>query len=400
MSSSEHTEKAESTGAEPAPEAIRLKHGIEQTRAGMAATITALETRLSPSEIREKVGVELEHVEERIRAVARDQLREAKTLVQGELLEAKTLLRAEMEEAEEKLKRGLADASASLKSGLIEAKESVKQDLRDALVGAKQSLRAATLGKVEDLATTLGDKMNDTRDTLVDTIRKNPVPATVMGVGLVWLLMNRSKSEASRTREARQGSDRSGDVVGSVIGQVSGAVAKAAHQTSDTAGGVIHQATDAAGNLLHQASTAAGTALHGASDFAGRIATQSSDTAKGLAHRANDVASRFARQAGDAATSVAGVARTGIDQAKNGFRTTLHENPLALGTASLALGTVVGFSLPRTRGEDALLGDARDRVVQLAGEAAHEAAASVTHLAEQTVTEAKKSMTESNPSKQ
>ncbi len=399
MSSTEHTEKAESSEAESDPGAIRLKHGIEQTRAGMAATISALETRLSPSEIREKVGAELEHVEDRIRAIAREQLREAKTLVQDELLEAKTLLRSEMDDAEEKLKRGLAEAKESFKSGLIEAKESVKEDLRDAFVDAKGSLRAATIGRVEDLATTLGDKMNNTRDTLVDTIRKNPVPATVVGVGLVWLLMNRSKAEASRSR-AEWAGDRPAGVVGNVVGELGGAIAKAAHQTTEATGGVLHQATDAAGTLLHQASTAAGTALHGASDLAGRIAAQSSDKAKDLAHRANDLTSRFARQAGDAATYVAGGARKGVESATKSLRTTLHENPIALGTASLAFGTVVGFSLPRTRGEDVFMGGARERVVQLAGEAAHEAAASVTHLAEQTVAGAKKTMSESNPSRQ
>jgi hypothetical protein len=36
--------------------------------------------------------------------------------------------------------------------------------------------------------------MNDVRDSLIDTIRQNPLPATLAGVGIGWLLMNRSRS--------------------------------------------------------------------------------------------------------------------------------------------------------------------------------------------------------------
>ncbi len=72
------------------PATAHLKHDIEQTRADMSGTIAALETRLSPSEVRDKVGVELQHVEDRIRVVVGEQLAEAKTLVQASWCKPRT----------------------------------------------------------------------------------------------------------------------------------------------------------------------------------------------------------------------------------------------------------------------------------------------------------------------
>jgi hypothetical protein len=75
-------------------------------------------------------------------------------------------------------------------------------------------------------------------------------------------------------------------------------------------------------------------------------------------------------------------ARRGVQRAERGLQSTYRENPLALGAAALALGAVAGFALPRTNREDELLGGARDGVLRKAGDAAHRAAVSVSHLAE------------------
>jgi hypothetical protein len=344
------------------PDMTRIQEGIEHTRADMSATISALETRLSPAEVRDKVGTELKHVEERVRVVVREQMGEAKALVQAELAEAKTLLRTEMNEAEDKIKRGLGEARAA-----------VKQDLKEAISGAKHAVRAATLGQVEDLATNIGDKMNEARETLVDTVRNNPVPAAIMGFGLVWLLMNRSKS--SKARPGNGESDRAG-VSGQLVDQVKHAVTGAGNAVT----GLGHQISDVTGKGLHQAADAAGSAMHGVSD-----------ATLALAHGAGDAAAHIAGQASDAASSVAKGAQQGVKRVEAGFQSQLQENPMALGAAALALGAVVGFSLPRTQREDTLMGETRDRLLDQAGGAAHEAATSAAHLAEQALESVKNS---------
>jgi len=364
----EDSGEAAQEAAQNDPEVIRMQQRIDETRAHMAGTIGALETRLSPSQVREKLGEELDHVEERVRVVVREQLGEAKTLVQAELSEAKSLLRSEMNEAEERVKRGLG-----------EARDTIKKDVKEAITGAKQAVRAATLGKVEDLATSIGDKMNDTRDTLVDTIKNNPVPAAIMGFGLAWLLMNRSKSASSaggRRESYTGGYDRGGfspqpgylSRVGESVGQAGSTVSRMAHQVTDAAGRGLHQAADAAGNVAHDAS----------------------ESTMALAHQAGEVASQLAGQASEAASSIAVGAKRGAQRVEQGFVDALQENPMAVGAAAIALGAVVGFSLPRTDREDALMGKTRDSLLGQAESATRDAVSSASELAEKALDKAKK----------
>jgi hypothetical protein len=346
----------ETAEGESEQEIARLRSGIERTRADMTRAVGALEARLSPAEVRETVSSELQHVEERVRVVVKEQLNDA----------------------EEKIRKGLSDARVA-----------VKEDLSQAIQGAKKSIRAATLGKVEDLATTIGDKMNDTRETLVETIRNNPVPAVITGVGLAWLLMNRSKS-ASNYRSGGSSWDP-------YAASSRGNRRPLSNSVRQTAGEWAEQASDAASNAgerissaAHHLSDAAGDGVHRIGSVVGNAAEGVSEKASALAHHAGDAASHLMDQAGQAASSVVTGAKHSAQRVEQTLQTTLQENPLAVGAAALALGAVVGFSLPRTEREDRLMGEARDRVLQQAGEASHDAAASVANLANQALEGAKK----------
>jgi hypothetical protein len=61
----------------------------------------------------------------------------------------------------------------------------------------------------------------------------------------------------------------------------------------------------------------------------------------------------------------------------------LRENPLTVGTVALAAGAVIGLGLPRTRTEDAWMGEARDTLVERAQETAQQAVEKVGGVAEQ-----------------
>jgi len=389
--------------AKGAPSTERLLGGIEHTRAELSSTIGALEARLSP----QKVGAELEHVEAKVREVIREHLAEAKTLVQDELVEAKGLLRVEMNEAEAKIRRGLADArdavkkdlrdewttvETKLKDGLSEARDSVKKNIREAVIDAKTSIRAATLGKVETFATDIGDTMNDTRDTLLDTIRQNPLPAALAGLGVAWLFMNRSKSASARSR-----SPGFVDPRGVPYGEHDGrsAVGTAVHKASDVATRMMLGASDAGSGAMHQVSEAAGAAVHGVSDLAGRVGAQTVEAGGALAHGVADAAAQRAHRVGDAAVYVGAHARTEVRSVERAVNAALHERPLAFGVAALAAGAAVGFALPRTQGEDRIMGDSRDAVMRRAGSAVHDAAILVGHVGEKTAESAKQLLSDS-----
>jgi len=318
----------------------RLKHEIEHTKEGLSETISALEEKFSPSQVREVVGTELEQVEQRVRVVLADQLEHAKVLVQAEVGDAKTALRD-----------GLQDAERRIRNGLVEAKESVKTEVKDAVISAKESLRAATLGRVETFATNVGDTMNEARDTLLDTLYNNPLPTAVTGVGLVWLLMNRSRSAADRARGSNGSVGQGGVTAGRVVQRATGVVAQG-----------VQGATDAAGD-----------AISSASDLVTSIAQTASDGVQQAAHTVSD-----------SAVSLAGTAQQSAKRVERTVQRALHDRPLAVGAAALAIGTMVGCALPSTNAENELMGETRDGVLTRAGDAVHEAAASVAQMSEGT----------------
>ena len=405
----------------------KLVADIEKTRADMSGAVAALGEKLSPTELRGKLDGELQHVEEKVRKVVSEQLAEAKALVKEELGEAKKLLSEEMNVAEQKIKTGLAEArdtvkkdlgeqlegaEAKIRKGIADAKDGVKQELSEAMSNARQSVRDATLGRVEDLATKIGDTMNDSKVTLVDTIRANPIPAALAGIGIAWLFMNRSSSNRNGGRDngirvsfPNAFQDGSGsahlvddfgrtishakDAAGNAIHQATDAAGNAVHTATDAAGRAIHGASDAVGSVAHQAVDAAGNAVHGVADLAGRAVTQTSHAASALAHGARDASMGAVHGAGDAASFLARNARDGAGRVEKQFQTTLTDNPLALGAAAVAIGAMIGYALPSTPVEDRLMGAKRDELLHKAEGATHDATDLVEQFAEKSMATAK-----------
>ncbi len=355
----------------------RLRQGIEQTQSDMSSTLRALEDKLDPADLREKAAAELVIVETHVKAAVKEQLHEARGILKEELTEAKTAISELMVTAKDTVIRDtknamnelmvgakdtvIKDAKAAaneiilktkdgVKEDILSIKNSVKRDVSDALTGAKTAARAATLGRLEDLATHAGDVMTSTRDTLVATVRQNPLPAAIAGVGIAWLLMNRSKTGRAMRHDA---GIASGNAIGAVAAgtrsTVSGAVEGASHIAAAAVEGVSHL-------------------TQGAAQLGGNLAHSAGD----LAHDARDSVSHFAHRVPQKARQV-----------EQRMERTFANNPLAIGAAVVALGAVLGMSLPRTRREDAWMGGARTRIVQGAQAAAHDAAIAVRHLGEE-----------------
>jgi ribosome recycling factor len=74
-----------------------------------------------------------------------------------------------------------------------------------------------------------------------------------------------------------------------------------------------------------------------------------------------------------------------VNRASGALQQALHDNPLAIGAAALAVGAVVGLAVPQTQQEHQLMGPARDQLVAKAQETAHEVAEQVQTTAQETV---------------
>jgi len=203
---------------------------------------------------------------------------------------------------------------------------------------AKDRVKEATVGKAQQAGS-----------GIMDTIRQNPLPAALTGIGLGWLIMN----------ARRQSSDRP---------PYRGAAYRdAAYVEGYPAayGGYPPRYEDESGS-------SAGQALGNARDKVGETATQAQDKAGELASRTQDRASNLGYRA-----------RYQAQRASGGFQRMLQENPLAMGALGVGVGAAVGLAIPETNKEHEVMGEARDTVVEKAQEKAQEVQHSVQRVAEE-----------------
>ena len=223
---------------------------------------------------------------------------------------------------------------------------------------AKDRVREATIGtietKVNDMTTAASDLASDAGRTaqeagsgLIETIKANPVPAAMAGLGIGWLIMNRRTGQ-------RASWDRSWDRTwvtadrrayeGNTIrdryrpGPADDLRRKAA-DLPDAFGRRMDDAGDAVGEAASNARRAAGDAF----DTVGQTA-------------------------GDAATTVG---RTATD-AVAGAQRAIEQNPIAFGAIAVAVGAAVGLALPATDAEKRVMGGAGSQLIDRAQTAVSE----------------------------
>src|SRR3712207_7251796 len=98
------------------------------------------------------------------------------------------VIRAEIHETRERLGETIEEIGERLNPNRL--KEQVKENIRD-----------ATIGRVETMASQAVERVSETRRTFVNTIRENPIPAAMVGVGLGWLFWNqRTQGSYAGTR--------------------------------------------------------------------------------------------------------------------------------------------------------------------------------------------------------
>lgn len=208
--------------------------------------------------------------------------------------------------------------------------------------------------------------------------REHPLPATMIGVGIGWLFVERSRSG--------DGADRSYRAYGYTGEGASGYgrysdnydVDYRSSYDEDLEEGRLSSAVgavkDATGHAVDTVKDAASTAREKVGDLA--------DTVK-------DRASDLSDEARQRAVQLKNKARYQTRKAKTGFWQMMEENPLAIGAAALTLGVIAGFSLPSTDKEDELLGERRDHLLERAKETGQEVLEKGKHVAEAAVDKVK-----------
>lgn len=193
------------------------------------------------------------------------------------------------------------------------------------------------------------------------TLKNNPVPTVLTGIGLTWLALNQNKPFPGYTVSSGSTGPGLGDKLSAMAGQVAGAFG----QVSDR----VHSATSAVSDKAH-ALTDKAYALK--------------DKASGLHHSASDSLGSSAGQARQMAYDANAQLHNQTAQLKGQFDTLLKEQPLVLAAIGIALGAALGAALPSTRKEDELLGSTRDKLTSTLKSKGQEAYAGVKETVKQT----------------
>lgn len=178
---------------------------------------------------------------------------------------------------------------------------------------------------------------------LVDAVTHNPVPVLMTAVGISWMLYQQNRSQPSY-QTGGNGWGRGGE-----IGE--------------------------------------GSSREGMKDEAAHL----KDSAMHAKQRAGDAAHRASEGFRQRSDRIKHSTQEGAQRVSQGFNHMLDEQPLALGALGIALGALLGGSLPRTRQEDRMMGEASDsvtdKVKQTAEQATEEAAQSGKEIKEDVETD-------------
>jgi ElaB/YqjD/DUF883 family membrane-anchored ribosome-binding protein len=220
---------------------------------------------------------------------------------------------------------------------------------------AKETLREATVGKAQEAAAVSIEKARGTGTMIMETIRENPVPAVLTGIGMTWLYLS---ARSTNGRERFYDSSRAAGQYGEY------GTAPATESSGDRPFGRAPEQIQA---VVDEAKHKAEPAMSDARQKAGQITGQVKEQVGMLREQAYDQAQRVAAR----------------------YDRMLQHNPLALGAIALTLGLAIGLLLPETRQENRLMGEAKERLVESAQQTAQEVAQKVQSVAKEAVEAAK-----------
>jgi hypothetical protein len=210
------------------------------------------------------------------------------------------------------------------------------------VANATETVKNATTEKVKQMANTAeyaADRVM--HNTFMDTVRDNPWPVAMIGIGAAWLWMKgRSDSGQYSNRRYAYGDD--------------------------------YTARDDYGDQRDwRRRTAPTRSVYASSQY-----TEGTEFTE-------DIAGNIASAGAEYVDEARARARRTTRRARNSFNRVLSENPLALGAAATIVGVAVGMTLPETEIENEWMGEARDTVVERAREVASDAAERVGAAADQ-----------------
>jgi len=203
----------------------------------------------------------------------------------------------------------------------------------------------------------LGSSSGEFTTNLSRQVRNNPMPAVLVGLGVLWLMMSDRNRPASHAARIYPETGRPGGYTGDGMGE-------RAQQAATQMGMGLRSTAETMREAGADTAERARAAAQGAGQSMRAMASGVSETVSS----AGEGAAEWMQSAKEAAQS----AGEGASQMGQRTRQTLNEmleqQPLLVGAMGVALGAVVGALLPTTRLEDEYLGETRDQLSETISE--------------------------------
>lgn len=208
----------------------------------------------------------------------------------------------------------------------------------------KRQAKEAITGKAQDIAQNVSESARYTGFRMMDFIHENPSLVAAMGLGAVWLVQQRNKSEISGDRMARfayTGPERRRE----------GVVGRMADRAGQVGQSVREGMSSAASSVGERASDLGAQA----GELTGRARERAGELGEGVRRRARDLGY---------------TAKYRGRQARGGVERVVEENPLAVAAGVAVLGLACGLLVPESEREQRLMGPVRDDLMHRAQETA------------------------------
>jgi len=197
-------------------------------------------------------------------------------------------------------------------------------------------------------------------------IRDNPLPLTMVGAGLAWLMLGGGGGSPSVARESQRFADR--DRSGSQFGSASGRKPYGDHGGSSGENSEQQREGMLTG-AMDTITSAAGGAVDAAKDAV--------NTAKNAVGNASDRVMEATGEMGSTASDM-------TQRARQSAQEMFQREPLVIAALGLAVGTAIGAMLPGTTIEDEQLGPYREKLRDTAEDLIHEGVEGAKEVAAET----------------
>lgn len=221
---------------------------------------------------------------------------------------------------------------AHTRAEMSETIDALQEKLRpgNLVSGATDKVKTATTERVRSMADTASGSAQGMAQGMIEGARQNPIPALMIGAGVAWMLIDRSRRGNGHTEHA---------------------------EWSDYPSPGFGAHTDSEEYYRTSSVRSPGRSWTG----------QSSETV-----------GSWARETGSQA-------RYRARRAQNRMQRLMRDNPLLVGAAAMLVGAAIGASLPETDTENEWMGETRDTVLDRAQETAERAAGAVKEAANDVV---------------